>query len=473
MPVRVDWLAAAIARSKFHHFVNRALPELLPGLELEDEWIIKAMAKVVDDVLEGRERRVIINAPPRTLKSTILSVLLPAFVLGHDPSAKIMCISYGQTLTDYFSRAFKRLVEGAWYKRVFPKTRFSERQALHDFKTSHGGCRHASSTGGAVTGFGADLIIIDDAQKAEDARSEADRARVNAWFDETLSTRLNDPRTGSIIVVMQRVHEDDLTGHLLERGGWSLTRIPAEAMSAVSYRLSDGDTRRFKMGALLLPDRLTRDVLERAKRDLASSGGYAAQYLQDPLPRDGEMVSPGWFKTDDTPIEPHGADRVVQSWDTASSDSELSDYSVCTTWVQRDGRHHLIAVHRAKHRYPDLKRAAIAQAELWGPRTILIENAASGKALIQDLQNEEGGMPVVPVTPIADKVTRFSNVTGLIEAGRVALPKEAPWRDALIREVLAFPHARHDDQVDSMSQYLEYVRRRGKRVYGVPIAEVI
>src|SRR5499433_3149808 len=225
----------AVLRQDFTTFVARCFHELNPQAELAMSWHIEVIAAALSAVQQGKIRRLIINLPPRHLKSLIASVAFPAWCLGHDPSAQLLCVSYAQDLADKLARDCRGIMMSPWYRRIFPTRLAAHRQAVQEFITTRQGYRLATSTGGVLTGRGADIIVIDDPLKPEEALSEAQRRACNEWYDHTLYSRLNDKRHGAIIIVMQRLHEDDLVGHVLEQEPWEVVRFPAIGEENESY----------------------------------------------------------------------------------------------------------------------------------------------------------------------------------------------------------------------------------------------
>src|ERR1700730_15385288 len=220
----------AILRKDFVAFVERGFRELNPQTEFKHNWHIDVIADTLEQCRAGKLRRLIINIPPRYLKSHMTSISFAAWLLGHNPAAQIICASYAQDLSDKLAADCRSLMTSEWYQDLFQSTRLAtRRQAVHDFMTTEKGFRLATSVGGVLTGRGADFIIIDDALKPDEALSETQRNAVNNWYDHTLASRLNDKRTGCIILIMQRLHEDDLVGHVLRRHDWSVLKFPAIA----------------------------------------------------------------------------------------------------------------------------------------------------------------------------------------------------------------------------------------------------
>jgi hypothetical protein len=227
----------AILRSDLGCFAQRCFSELNPQATFAMNWHIDVIAAKLAAVREGRIHRLIINEPPRHLKSLLASIAFPAWCLGHDPSAQILCVSYAQELADKLARDCRTIMTSEWYRRIFPTRLAAHRQAVQEFLTTVQGYRLATSNGGVVTGRGADLIIIDDPLKPEEALSDTQRQAANAWFDHTLYSRLNDKRHGAIILIMQRLHEDDLVGHVLAQEPWEVVRFPAIAEADEVHRI--------------------------------------------------------------------------------------------------------------------------------------------------------------------------------------------------------------------------------------------
>ena len=319
----------------------------------------------------------------------------------------------------------------------------------------------ATSVGGVLTGRGGDYIIIDDPLKPDQALSEVGRKAVNEWYDNTLLSRLNNKSTGCIIIVMQRLHQDDLVGHVLEQDDWTILSFPAIAEEPESVRFATPYGPRLfvrQRGEALHPERESVHEYQLMRRRIGLYN-FSSQYQQRPIPVSGNLVKREWlrfFNPDELPLP---FLRTIQSWDTASKTSELNDYSVCTTWGADRDNYYLIDVFRARLNYPDLKRAIIAQAEKFRPREIVIEDKSSGTQLIQDLTNE-GMLEVVGYKPPpgADKVMRLHACSDRFENGRVFLPANAPWLDLYVQELVGFPGTKFDDQVDSTTQALDHMR---------------
>jgi predicted phage terminase large subunit-like protein len=448
----------ALFRSDFAAFVERSFCELNPQTEYLHNWHIEVIAEALEQCRVGRLQRLIINVPPRSLKSHMASIAFPAYLLGHNPSAQIICASYAQDLADKLAGDSRSLMMSEWYRDLFPATRMAARRpALNDFTTTEKGFRLSTSVGGILTGRGGDFIIIDDPLKPDEALSETQRKTVNDWYDHTLLSRLNDKRTGCIILIMQRLHEDDLVGHVLQQGGWKLLKFPAIAEQDEGYSVHTlWGKRAFarREGEALHPQREPLDVLAQI-REIQGEYTFTGQYQQAPSPLGGGMIKADWFKVYKPEELPKEFSLVFQSWDTANKTAELNDYSACTTWGILKDHLYLLHVFRQRLDYPNLKRAMKQHAETYKVNNIVIEDRSSGTQLIQELR-ASGVHGTTCYEPKMDKIMRMHSASSTIENGFVHIPVRADWLAEYLHEMAVFPNGKHDDQVDSTSQALDW-----------------
>ena len=452
----------SILRLDFYSFIQRSFYELHPEAEFLHNWHIEGIAAELEKCRLGETKRIIINVPPRSLKSDCTSVDFAAWLLGHNPSEQVICVSYGQDLANTLASRCRTLMSSAFYQSLFPTRLSPQKQAVNEFRTTKQGFRMATSVGGVLTGRGGNFIIIDDPLKPDQACSETERKAVNEWYLHTLSSRLNDKRTGCIIIIMQRLHEDDLVGHVLGLGQpWKVLRFPAIAEEDEVYRIitpfGEREFRR-RAGEALHPQREPLEVLQRLREDLGEYN-FAGQYKQAPTPFGGGIVKLEWFRRYTDAELPEKFDQTFQSWDTANKPTELSDFTVCTTWGVKDKRLYLLHVCRKRLDHPSLKRAVHEQAHAFQPRTIVIEDKASGTQLIQDLLNE-GVHSVKKYQTNLDKTMRMHSVSSTIENGFVYLPEKAPWLADYEHELAVFPNGKFDDQADSTSQALDWFKQQ-------------
>ncbi|MGJ8623157.1 MAG: phage terminase large subunit [Yoonia sp.] len=447
---------AAILRQDLSSFIQRAFAVVDPGATYRHGWHVDAIASHLEQVARGEIKRLIITMPPRSLKSIAASIAFPAWLLGHDPRRQIVAVSYSDILSEKLAIDCLRVLSAPWYQALFPATRIAKGQSRRaDFATTRGGGRFSTTIGGTLTGRGGDVILIDDPHKPEDAVSEVKRTAVLDWFRSTLLSRQNDPGNSALVLIQQRVHEGDLAGMLLEQGGW--THLDLQAIADERQVIDLGWRGKIirEPGHLLHPDRLSQEVLDERQVEL---GAYlfAAQYQQRPAPLGGGLVKWDWFKTYAEPPAPASGDRIVQSWDTASKADQANDWSVCTTWQVRGRSAWLLDVHRVRLEFPELRRRIKTLHSQWNAGLVLIEEAGSGVQLLQDLR-QENRISVRGMIPKDDKATRLLSVSHLIEGGQIAVPANAPWIPDFQREVAVFPNGKHDDQVDSLSQFLKWL----------------
>ena len=421
----------------------------------------RLIARHLEAVERGEINRLMISMPPRHGKSMLASEFFPAWYLGRNPNHYVIAATYAQDLADDFGRKVRDQIAEASFQRIFPgcslkgdsksSKRFHVTQELPDaLSTEQDGAYFAAGIGGPLTGRGAHLLLIDDPVKnREEAESPTIRQRNKDWYTSTAYTRLMPD--GKIVIIQTRWHDDDLTGWQIkehEHEGWTVLSLPAIAEV-------DEDLLGRKRGEPLWKQ-YPLEALERIKRSVGSRD-WSALYQQRPAPADGGIFKSHWFARYTKPQEVY--DQIVQSWDTASKPGQLNDPSVCTTWGVRKDGFDLLQVVVRRLEYPDLKALVVKQATDWLPGAILIEDKSSGQALLQDLRRETQ-LPVIAINPINDKITRASAESATVEAGKVALPTQAPWLTDYEMELMTFPNAANDDQVDSTSQFLKWIKDR-------------
>jgi predicted phage terminase large subunit-like protein len=448
----------AILRQDLYSFVKKAFETLSPGQKFVPAWYIKAITHQLERVRRGEIKRLIINMPPRSLKSLTTSVAFPAFLLGHDPTQRIICASYSGELAYKLSNDFRALLAAPWYRDLFPGTRVGRyKDSETEVELTGRGSRLATSTGGTLTGRGGNVIIIDDPLKPVDAQSETKRTAANDWFLNTVLSRLDDKRTGAIVIVMQRVHMDDLTGFVLSQSeDWTVLCLPAIAEVAQTVPLPGGRIHTREIGDLLSPEREPQIVLDDLRRQLGSDLFYA-QYQQAPVPPGGAMIKREWVQRY---TEPPTGTLVIQSWDTAAKGGPDNDYSVCTTWFFPDNTHiYLMDVWRDRVDYPTLKAKVDELSKKWNADSVLVEESGTAIGLLAELKGKVRGLK--GIRPERDKQVRMSIASTAFEAKEVYFPASAPWLAELESELFSFPGSRYDDQVDSISQAINHARSSG------------
>ena len=443
-----------VAQDKFIKFVEKVWPTFISGRHH------KIMADAFERVANGELKRLIINMPPRHTKSEFASYLLPAWFLGKFPHKKVIQTSHTAELAVGFGRKVRNLVDSEVYNGIFPELNLqADSKAAGRWNTSKGGDYFAIGVGGAVTGKGADLLIIDDPHSEQ----EAALAQVNPEiYDKTYEWYTSGPRQrlqpgGAIVIVMTRWSQKDLTGQVLksaaQRGGeeWKVIEFPAIMPS----------------GKPLWPEFWSLEELEALKEELPNSK-WQAQYQQQPTSDASAIIKREWWQIWEHDSPPH-CEFIIQSWDTAFLKSERADYSACTTWGvfykdddtgERQANIILLNAFKKRMEFPELKQRAYEEWKEWEPDAMIVEAKAAGSPLIFELR--QMGIPVSEFTPSKgnDKIARLNAVADLFASGRVWVPNRN-WAEELVEEVAAFPAGEHDDMVDSMTQALLRYRQGG------------
>jgi predicted phage terminase large subunit-like protein len=435
-----------------------------PGVRLKRNWHLDAVTYKLSQLAKGYIRRLIITLPPRSLKSLCASVALPAWFLGHYPWERVVVVSYSDFLSRTHANDFRRIVNHPLYQATFPALRL-DRDTDREIVTTERGKRIATSIDGTLTGLGGNLIIIDDPIKLGDAMSDAVRERVIEWFRSTLLSRGDDKSETRIVVVMQRVHENDLVGYLQEQGGFEVLNLPSIATKTDSYDLGGGRIYTRLQGELLHPAHESVATLIELKREMGPIA-FSAQYQQSPIPPGGTIIKRKWLTTYDyVGIQP--GDRIVISCDIALSEMETGDYSACVVLLIRNEVFYILEVLRGRFPFETLKKKIIDLKKRYHPSTLLIEESSISLGLIQSLR--EQSINVTTYKPDTDKRARLIAQTDLFDGGSVRLPQRAAWLEEFVAELLAFP-AGHDDQVDALTQGLAWGRRNwGWKVVSRPL----
>jgi predicted phage terminase large subunit-like protein len=581
-------------------FLRLVFETLHPGKKMVSNWHLDLMIEYLAAIESGNLQRLIVNLPPRSLKSICINVAWPAWLLGRSPNKRIIAVSYNQRLSEKHSIDCRTVIQSDWYKEMFPGTTLARgMNRTSRFCTTEGGFRFATSTGGTLTGEGADIIIIDDPTSASDAFSPKRRARAYEWFKSCLLSRLNDCENGRIVLVMQRLHSDDLTGMLLKsesRDLWKVLKIPAIATRDYTFSLGlfkyerkagehlfenayyiDSDGRKIflkeknsinnliktqftidvglidstmscikpeivynyklhnhwllwgkfcwrcnlfcddhtlsrynyfycqvvkkpvnqinydiiveKIFANRLVDKLNQKLnMHSVNRDFnllrreIGSTVFSIQYQQDASEALNALVKEEWlYRYDDCEAanfsdvceierldnrhDTSVFDYVYQSWDCAVKCGIQNDYSVCTTWGLRNEKLYLIHTLRVKIDYPRLRESIVKMSQYFNSDAILIEDCAAGQQIIQEMHTMSCKLNVIAIRPKHDKKTRLTLVSPLFERKVVSLPRRASWLDAFLDELLHFPDCEHDDQVDSVSQFLLWYQKNEAQKY--------
>jgi predicted phage terminase large subunit-like protein len=458
-------------------FVGTAWGLLNPEASFQENWHHQLIAEYLMLAARGSVRRLIINIPPRFTKSTMATIAWPCWVWAQQPSTSWIFGSHNADLATDHSLDRRTIMSSQWYKDHWPEVQFAVDQNLKtQYQNTARGTMVSTSVGASVMGLNADYIVIDDPHDPERVLSEPVREQALRWYDQQLSTRLNDPKTGVIVLIMQRLHQADLTGHVKEHGGWTHLTLPFEAVrdETITFPLSGRTLHRTK-GDLLHPERFGADWLARA-RPILGSWGVAGQLQQDPVPEGGGIFKRDWWHFWGAPCPKCGVthglpsrfDEIVQSWDMSFKDTEGADFVSGQAWGRRGGDFFLL------HRVSDRMNlpATIAAVEAFDAQVRsrwpegmlkLVEDKANGPAVLATLTHRLPGL--LAVDPAGGKVARAQAVSPIVEAGNAYLPSPtvAPWCGDMFEQLAAFPKGAHDDDVDAMTQALR--RLAG---YGLP-----
>jgi predicted phage terminase large subunit-like protein len=441
-----------LAQTKFIKFVERVWPTFISGRHH------KIMAEAFERVASGKLKRLIINMPPRHTKSEFASYLLPSWFLGKFPSKKVIQTSHTAELAVGFGRKVRNLVDSEVYNDIFPELSLqADSKAAGRWNTSKGGDYFAIGVGGAVTGKGADLLIIDDPHSEQEAALAAVNPdvydKVYEWYTSGPRQRLQPG--GAIVIVMTRWAQRDLTGQVLKNAAlrgetdWEVIEFPAIMPS----------------GKPLWPEFWSIEELEALHEELPNAK-WQAQYQQNPVGNESAIVKRDWWKIWESERPPK-CEYILQTWDTAFEKHQRADFSAGTTWgvfynEEDNDMPNIILLNTYKKRveFPELKRDVLAEYREWEPDGLLIEKKASGAPLIYDLRAM--GIPVQEYTPSKgqDKIARLNSVSDIIASGKVWVP-QTRWAEELMDEVAAFPSGEHDDLVDATTLALMRFRQGG------------
>lgn len=452
----VDRALAVEIATRLDRFVQASF-QSIHHKGVDREAYLEPMCFALQQVLDGATERLLLNVPPRHLKSFAAAVCLPAFSLIQNPELKVGVVSYSQELAREHSAIFNRLIQARWFERAFPHVRFVE-LTKDKAVTREGGGRKSITVSGSFTGMGVDILVLDDLIKASDASSPIMREEVERFYRETALTRFNDQRKVKLISIQQRLHVEDLASSLIERGGFKHLRLPSYADKDIELPCYNGRVQRWQTGDLLSPVRFPKDALEKLRTDMGAAA-FSAQYLQDPLPDGSMIVDVQRLHFSDEVMAPESLQFVAMSIDTAVKDHEHCDYSVITVWGYDGQRWGLLDLVRGRFEFPELKGITRATSAKWKANRIMIEDSHTGSALWQEIKKD--GAKVVALRAEGSKIERLSVGVGRLYSGEIVFPRNASFIEPLISELRAFPNGRHDDIVDSVSQFLVWnIHRR-------------
>jgi predicted phage terminase large subunit-like protein len=459
-PPTVFGLRKEKARRWLHEYIRQAWELVEPDTEFVDNWHLRAISEHLEAVSGNQIRRLLINVPPRSMKSLSVSVFWPTWEWIERPHTRWLFSSYAAVLSTRDSLKCRRIIESRWYRErwggAFRLT--TDQNVKNRFENDKTGHRIATSVDGVATGDGGDIICVDDPHNVQEIHSDTTRESVLRWWDESMTSRFNNPKTGRAVIVMQRMHERDLSGHLLAKEmGWEHLCLPMEHDGRKRMTsLGPYDVRK-EEGELLWPAHFDRKAVEELKKGM---GSYSAsgQLQQAPSPAGG-----GIFKRNDWRYYKAFPElrEVVLSFDMAFKQLSDSDFVVGQAWGRKDADKYLLEQVRARMGFgASVQAVRQLKAKFPQARAILIEDKANGTAVIEVLKREIPG--IISVEPEGGKITRAYAIQPEQEAGNIHLPDPviAPWVGGFVEECSSFPLGANDDQVDAMTQAVNWFRRR-------------
>ena len=443
----------AACRTDFMSFFQWAFRVLEPGSTLNLNWHHRAIAYHLELVLQGKIKRLLIAAPPRTLKSLMASVAFPVYALGRDPTTRIIGISHSFDLQIKFSNDCRALISTPDVQRFFPELELAKNTET-EFHTTQGGYRYAKSAESGVTGLGGGILILDDFQTPADVFSDARRTSTNSLYYRAIASRIDNQHSGRIVVVGQRLHVDDLAARLLSSPEpWTVLNLPAIAEKEESIPIGPGCSHPRKVGELLHPQQLSREYLEWLRYQ--DPEVFAAQYQQIPIPPGGVMIKRDQIQYCDEPPPRSSASAYLQTWDPARKPGEANSRSACLDILVHENKYFIVRALVGQWDYDELERRALWRANEGKPNAILVEDDGGfGTVLIGRLKKKD--LPVIAVKPEGDKQSRLVKQIDKFKNGQVFLLKNAPGRADLETELFTFPGGQRNDLVDALSQSLAY-----------------
>jgi predicted phage terminase large subunit-like protein len=445
----------SMLRADFLAFARKAIRET-EGTKVSHDRYLEVFATKLMDFADGKTKRLIVNLPPRHLKTQLGSVCLAAWILAHKPTTKIMVVGYSAELAEEIARSVRSILQADWFQNIFD-TRIAKGHAkAKNFATTAGGTLYAASIDGSITGFGADVIIADDPNNLTDAGFPERLERTIERFDTVVMSRLNNRKKGRVIVIAHRIHDQDLSAHLLAGGGWTHVVLPVLATHDQTYDTAYGPWHRRK-GTLLQPDADDVDQIERL-RDKLVNPSFDLLYQQDADLQALPSITAKHFPTyspDDIQNLPH-----VISVDAGTGEGDTRSFSVIVVWAYDAKNRYLVEGYRKQCDYHDLGRMTRRFGKRYPQAPILIERAANGHVLISELTRKQRKR-VYGITPRGSKAARFRPHVEKILAGRIRLPVDAPIGLDFVQEVIQFPHGRHTDLVDAFSQAMTWIDEQG------------
>ncbi|MBO6719074.1 MAG: phage terminase large subunit [Rhizobiaceae bacterium] len=451
-------LIAELCRCELYFFVQKVFETLYPSEKFLDSEYLEAMCRSAQVAVEAEHGRLLVNLPPRYFKSTVISVALPAFFLGHNPGKDVLVATHSAEFARLHHNQFRKVLEIGWYKGLFPDTRIDTRNNRADeIRLARGGGRKSISVGGSAMGYGADLLIVDDLMTFQDTVSERERQSAIDFFENELFRSLNDKKRSSIIVIQQRLHEYDLTGYLLDKGGYGHLNLPVVSVKdEEKFALYDDREYVRRKGDLLAPERDDPETVSKIRAEMTATA-FQAQYMQNPMPGGSGQFNFDGIATTELPPSREDCHCVIQSWDPAFTIGPNSAYSVCTTWGRIEKKWYLLDVVRERREFPDLLQKVIAEFKRWRADGAIVEGGGSGQQIVQQVRHDYKMHKIwVKNVGQSGKEARLIEQSARLLSSNYVIPTNTSWYEELRNEFRWFPNGRYADQVDSVTQFVEW-----------------
>lgn len=450
-----------LSKIKMRYFLQKAFSIINPATKIKWNWHLGYLCDTLEEVAKGNIKRLMINIPPRYLKSVICSVSFPAWLLGKDPTKRIIVASYSKILAQKHSQDTRIIMQSKWYKKNFPNTIIADGMNEKDkFCTTENGFRFATSVNGTLTGEGGDILIVDDPHNPVNIYNKRNRKKTINWFTGVFSSRLNNKNTGAIIVIMQRLHVEDLAGYILsknENNDWFVINLPAIAEEEQKYYLFNKLYKTRKIGDILHSSMEQKTTLQKTRQELGEYN-FEAQYQQNPVSLDGNMIKKSWIKYfEQTEINNLFIKNNVNyyiSIDCASGLGTENDFTAIAVFAVLDNKFYLCKMYRLKIPYPELRAKTEEIINERQTTAILIEDKSNGSSMIQDLREKYTN--IIAIKPTKSKECRVNDILTTLEAGNILIADHEEWTQELEIELLSFPSCKHDDQVDTISQFINW-----------------
>lgn len=451
-------------QNDFSLFIQKVFYTVDPNAEYLHNWHIELIAEYLQACIKGEITRLIINIPPRHMKSISVAVAFPAWLLGHNPSEQIMCASYSNNLSYKHSMDCRAVLNSPWYQDVFPETKLiKDQNTQRKFVTTKRGYRIATSVGSTTTGEGGNFLIVDDPLSADEARSQVMREKANVWFDQTFSSRLNNKKKGVIVIIMQRLHEDDLTGYLLRKGGWEHLCLPLVAEKDSMYQIHNFKHEQ-KLGQILHPERIDEAALQKLKNEIGPYG-FAGQYQQTPTPTGGGIFERQWIQYYDK-IETANMNKYLLV-DPANSKNKKGDYtSMVLIGAHEDGNLYLIDAIRDRLNVSEREYLLFDWHKKYKPTIVAYEKygmQVDADWMRKSMEEKNYRFHIQEVGGILSKEDRIKRLIRYFYDGKIFMPRFLYKTNALgicnnlidefiEQEYLTFPCGLHDDMLDALSR---------------------